>query len=60
MQNLAHFPQEEQNRFILMFSLVLKSQQFFMCINGREDREKCCLFKATSTERSILFIKMEN
>lgn len=53
MQNLAHFPQEEQNHFILMFFLVLKSQQFLMCVNGREDREKCCLFKVTSTERSI-------
>ena len=39
MHNLAYFPQEEQNSFILMFPLVLKSQQFLMCVIGREDRK---------------------
>lgn len=59
MQNLAYFPEDEQNSFTLRFPLVLKSQQFLMCISGRRQR-KCFLFKVTSTGRSIFFIKMEN
>lgn len=45
MQNLAYFPEDEQNSFTLRFPLVLKSQQFLMCISGRKDRESVFFLK---------------